>query len=78
MRWWLVLCVGFLCGLSGCTADDKAGVSLDLQSLNWQTGVIGALLLWMDKSIVLETDCGGTSADCGVPAADRNHQITGD
>jgi hypothetical protein len=50
MRWWLVLCVGFLCGLSGCTADDKAGVSLDLQSLNWQTGVIGALLLWMDKS----------------------------
>lgn len=50
MRWWLVLCVGFLCGLAGCTADDKAGVSLDLQSLNWQTGVIGALLLWMDKS----------------------------
>ena len=51
MKWYLwVIMAGFLCGLSGCTADDKAGFSLDLQSLNWQTGVIGALLLWMDKS----------------------------
>lgn len=36
----------------GCTAEDAAGIKIDLSQLNWQTGVIAALLLWVDKSTV--------------------------
>lgn len=36
----------------GCTAEDAAGIKIDLSQLNWQTGVIAALLLWVDKSSV--------------------------
>jgi hypothetical protein len=44
--WMLVLAIGFMCGLSGCTAEDKTGFSIDLSNLNWQTIAIlaGALL----------------------------------
>ena len=44
--WLFVLAIGFMCGLSGCTAEDKAGFSIDLSNLNWQTVAIlsGALL----------------------------------
>ena len=36
--------------LTGCDAGKKAAVAIDLSQLNWQTGVIAALLLWVDKS----------------------------
>jgi hypothetical protein len=44
--WMLVLAIGFMCGLSGCTTEDKTGFSIDLSNLNWQTIAIlvGALL----------------------------------
>lgn len=34
----------------GCTPGDAAGLKIDFSQLNWQTGVIAALLLWVDKS----------------------------
>jgi hypothetical protein len=54
MKWYLWLIVaGFLCGLTGCTAEDKAGVSIDLTNLNWQTiAIIGAALLTPFQSLL--------------------------
>ncbi len=54
MKWylWLVM-AGFLCGLTGCTAEDKAGVSIDLTNLNWQTiALLGAALLTPFQSLL--------------------------
>jgi hypothetical protein len=49
---WLIV-AGFLCGLTGCTAEDKAGVSIDLTNLNWQTiAIIGAALLTPFQSLL--------------------------
>jgi hypothetical protein len=54
MKWYLWLVIaGFLCGLTGCTAEDKAGVSIDLTNLNWQTiAIIGAALLTPFQSLL--------------------------
>ena len=54
MKHWLwVIVAGFLCGLTGCTAEDKAGVSIDLTNLNWQTiAIIGAALLTPFQSLL--------------------------
>jgi len=54
MKWYLwVIVAGFLCGLTGCTAEDKAGVSIDLTNLNWQTiAIIGAALLTPFQSLL--------------------------
>ena len=54
MKWYLWLVVaGFLCGLTGCTAEDKAGFSIDLSNLNWQTvAIIGAALLTPFQSLL--------------------------
>lgn len=38
--------------LAGCTAEDATGIKIDLSQINWQTGVIAALLLWVDKSSI--------------------------
>lgn len=44
---------GFLCGLTGCTAEDKAGVSIDLTNLNWQTiALFAAALLTPFQSLL--------------------------
>jgi hypothetical protein len=54
MKWylWLVM-AGFLCGLTGCTAEDKAGFSIDLTNLNWQTiALLGAALLTPFQSLL--------------------------
>jgi hypothetical protein len=49
---WLIV-AGFLCGLTGCTAEDKAGFSIDLSNLNWQTiAIIGAALLTPFQSLL--------------------------
>jgi len=48
-----VIVAGFLCGLTGCTAEDKAGFSIDLSNLNWQTvAIIGAALLTPFQSLL--------------------------
>jgi hypothetical protein len=54
MKHWLwVIVAGFLCGLTGCTAEDKAGVSIDLTNLNWQTiALLGAALLTPFQSLL--------------------------
>jgi hypothetical protein len=54
MKWHLwIIVAGFLCGLTGCTAEDKAGVSIDLSNLNWQTiAIIGAALLTPFQSLL--------------------------
>lgn len=54
MKWYLwVIVAGFLCGLTGCTAEDKAGVSIDLTNLNWQTiALLGAALLTPFQSLL--------------------------
>jgi hypothetical protein len=54
MKWYLwVIVAGFLCGFTGCTAEDKAGVSIDLTNLNWQTiAIIGAALLTPFQSLL--------------------------
>jgi hypothetical protein len=54
MKWYLWLIVaGFFCGLTGCTAEDKAGFSIDLSNLNWQTiAIIGAALLTPFQSLL--------------------------
>jgi len=54
MKWYLwIIVAGFLCGLTGCTAEDKAGVSIDLTNLNWQTiAIIGAALLTPFQSLL--------------------------
>lgn len=54
MKWylWFVM-AGFLCGLTGCTAEDKAGVSIDLTNLNWQTiALFAAALLTPFQSLL--------------------------
>jgi len=46
-KWYLwVLMAGFLCGLSGCDANDNASVGIDFSKLDWKVVVIivGALL----------------------------------
>lgn len=47
--WRLLACLPVLL-FCGCDASDAAGLKIDLSQLNWQTGVIAALLLWVDKS----------------------------
>ena len=44
---WLVVPVLLM---TGCDAADATGIKVDFNQLNWQTGVIAALLLWVDKS----------------------------
>lgn len=46
-KWCLwVLMAGFLCGISGCDANDNASVGIDFSKLDWKVVVIivGALL----------------------------------
>lgn len=49
-KWMFFLCCLMLIGVSGCDATDGTGLKIDLSQINWQTGIIAALLLWIDKS----------------------------
>lgn len=54
MKWylWLVM-AGFLCGLTGCTAEDKIGLHINADNFNWQTiALFAAALLTPFQSLL--------------------------
>jgi hypothetical protein len=60
--------------LTGCTAEDAAGIKIDLSQLNWQTGAIIALALLLNPVKIIS---GLTEYLGRIPALERILRIVG-
>lgn len=60
--------------LTGCTAEDAAGIKIDLSQLNWQTGAIIALALLVSPGKIVEQS---TAQLAKLPGLEKILRIVG-